>query len=874
MFKIKLKLFLFFLINAAFICSISIFSIVYVQKLGTSIENTSALGNAIDDIDTHHQDFSEIAHLYPTTNPDKYDSIKSEIDFLSSRLDQDIRVLNNDKNLSSYVLRIIDIKNKYIDLLQKISINAKAHYEQNTEYNTTLSDLEKIRGKTPENPKTLSDEIKLLLEQVGYKEKEFNFQFSDKKHSDEWIASIEKLSSVCEEKGQKELSGLIESYFETANKAIEQKNSLVNLELNYGFYLAKIDNLSIENRIQNTKAITYADAMISGIQRTNGSFKNSFIAFIIVTLILGSVVVYIYSKKITEPIIKLTDISKKIMDGDLAVRANIKTNDEIEYFATTFNKMLDNIGDKNKKLKEESVRLKILLSFINEGLILIDKNYNILLANAAASDIIKMRNRGIIGRNFKDVVEILHNMDIIIKEMWPSEIVFKTGKPITLKASEGYYFKTAEGRMFPVEMTIAPIKNGPENGIIIVFKDTTEMKLVEEEREFSRKNLESVLKSIYIERDNVQEEKNKLEALLNSMGDAVLAINETKTIIAFNPVAEKITGLKIGELDKEKFDDKIKFIEEETKKEKNDFVDNVLLKGEKIELNNLAILNQKGKMILVDINASPIRNYKDEIIGCIIIFKDVTFKREAERMRTDFISIVSHQLRTPLSAMKWFLEILLDGDVGTLKKEQLDVVNEIHESNKSMINFVNQMLNVSRIESRRLAINIEKVKICQTVDELLKEIKPFFVQKKQKLSYNCIADKKLEINTDKNLLRNVLSSVLLNASRYTPEKGSIELEVSRYNKDFVLFKVKDNGIGIPEDEKIKIFRKFARASNAIRYEANGTGLGLYIVKSIINMVCGKVWFESEENKGTTFYFTIPIENMVCEIDENDAKMLI
>lgn len=594
----------------------------------------------------------------------------------------------------------------------------------------------------------------------------------------------------------------------------------------------------------------------------------------ILTLLISIIFAVYFSHIILKPVNELKLMAKKVADGDLSRRVEIKSRDEIGYLATVFNKMLDTIDEKSRRLKNESAQIKILFSSISEGLILIDRNYNIILSNSAASSMLRTRIKNLKGNNLKDVAEILHNMDRIPFEKWPFEHVFNEKKPIILKPEEGYYIKTSEGRIFPVEMTISPIENDVSKGVIAVFKDVTELKLIEEEREFSRKNLESVLKSVYIERDNVQEEKNKLEALLNGMGDAVMAIDEEKKIIAFNPVAEKITGQVFDKIENKTFSEEIKFIEEETKKEKNGFIDAVLLKGEKVELNDLAIYNQKGKLVLVDINAAPIKNYKGKIIGCIIIFKDVTYKREAERMRTDFISIVSHQLRTPLSAMKWFLEILIDGDVGALKKEQKDVVNEIHESNKNMITFVNQMLNVSRIESHRLAINIEKIKLCQTIAELLKEIRPFFIEKKQKLSYNCIADKKIMINTDKNLLRNVLSSVLLNASRYTPEKGNIELELSLFDKDFVLFKVKDNGIGIPEDEQTKIFRKFARASNAIRYEANGTGLGLYIVKSLINMVCGKIWFESKENNGTTFYFTLPIENMACEIDENDAKMLI
>lgn len=873
MINIRTKLLIFFLVNAFFLCLIAALSLFYVEKISSSQEDTMSLKSAVDLLQSHSEDFLKISRLYSTADPDKFDAIKAEFDFSISKFDEATAILEKDMELRSYAPNIKIIRNKYADISEKIASNRKKFVNVNSEHAATIELLENLKQSFFNQ--SISEETKLLIAETTYNEKEFNFQYKDGERAQKWLVSIEKLKKSIEFKEERsDLLQIARLYEDTAQKCIYQTNVMIDLELNRGYYLAIIENVFMENKIQNSNIIERLNSKMQKTKEGNEIFKLALVTFILSMLAFASGFMILYSRKLTDSIENLISVSKKIMSGDLTVRSQIKTNDEMEYFSKTFNKMLDSISEKNGKLRNESAQLKILLSSISEGLLLIDGNYRIILANAAASGIFRMKNTNLKGMNLKDLLEILHDMDNIPFDKWPFEIVFRTQRPINLKLNENYYLKTREGRIFPIEMSIAPIEIGSAKGVIVVFKDTTEMKLIEEEREFSRKNLESVLKSIYVERDNVQEEKDKLEALLNSMGDAVLAVDEEKRIIAFNPVAEKITGLNKEKLEKGKFSDKIIFIEEESKKEKNDFIDSVLSGGEKVELNNLAIFDNKQKMVLVDINAAPIKNYKGKIIGCIIIFKDVTFKREAERMRTDFISIVSHQLRTPLSAMKWFLEILLDGDVGPLKKGQKEVVNEIQESNKSMINFVNQMLNVSRIESHHLAINAEEIKLCETIGELLKEIKPFFALKKQKLAYSCIANKNFIINTDRNLLRNVLSSVLLNASRYTPQKGKIELEVSIYNKDFVLFKVKDNGIGIPENEKAKIFRKFSRASNAIRYEANGTGLGLYIVKSIINMVCGKIWFESEESKGTTFYFTLPIKNMVCEIDEEDRKMLI
>lgn len=874
MVNIRTKLLLFFLINAFFLCISTGFAIIYTEKLSESTENTSNLKNALNDLTTHSEDFLKISNLYSAENSEKFDALESEFNFSISSFNRSLEILEKESSLNDNIKIIKNVGNQYTYLLNKISSDRKAYNQKNAEYAQTLASMKKIRYEIIDQLQNGHVETQLLVSRMGYYDKEFNFQYEDQIHANQWLSAIDKFKDYLKNSDEENLLEAVNSYAELAEIAIAEKNDLIDMNLNFGYYLEKLDNAFTENRIQNAKITQYIDAKLKNVQDNSRNFKVFSIAFIVFLLIFGSTFMAYYSRKLTNSIANLSDVSKKIMNGDLSVRTDIHSNDEIEYLSKTFNNMLDNISEKNDALKKESSQLKTLLSSISEGLLLVDKKYNIILANAAASKILRMKNIDLKGKNLKETIEMLHSMENVPVEKWPFEHVFRNSRSINLKLNDDYYIKTREGRIFPIEMAIGPIESEGTYGAVAVFRDTTEMKLIEEEREFSRKNLESVLKSIYIERDNVQEEKNKLEALLNSVGDAVLAIDEEKKIIVFNPIAEKITGLKMNDVEKEKFGNSIKFIEEESGKESSDFINKVLLNGEKIELNDLAIMNRKGKKVLIDINAAPIVNYKGKIMGCIIIFKDVTFKREAERMRTDFVSIVSHQLRTPLSAMKWFLEILLDGDVGRLKKEQREVVEEIHESNSSMINFVNQMLNVSRIESHHLAINIEKIKLCKTIGDLLKEVKPFFKEKKQKLSYSCLAEQDLEINTDRNLLRNVLSSVMLNASRYTPQKGNIELIVSRYDKDFVLFKVKDNGIGIPEEEKVKIFRKFSRASNAIRYEANGTGLGLYVVKSIINMVCGKIWFESEENKGTTFYFTLPIENMVCEIDDNDAKMLI
>ncbi len=876
--KLRNKFLLIFLTSAFFLLSSSIYIFYYIDKLNSTIIGPNNLKNAVDGILLHSNELNNIINRYSTSDIEKLEALRSEYAYSESYFQKTIELLNQKESFKSDASLIAKTQQQYKEIADKIIEIKNEQIEKERAFDATLSDLEEIRHKIINDSGDSANELRLEISNMDYFEKEFNFQYADKKHAEEWLSSINSAKNILMEiNGEKNkgLLSLVEKYRVLAEKDIAEKNYLIDLRLKSQYQIVKLDNVYMESKLINSKIIKEIDAELSNVLAENKINKEFLLGLMLFMFMLGITLLIKASGDVTKSIEKLEKVTRKILNGRLDERVDIKSNDEIGSLANVFNEMLNSINKNNEELREESAQMKALVSSMGEGLLVVDRKSNIIIANGKASNILRIPYKYLIGKDLRKIIKILINIEELPPGKWPVDEVVKSGAVFTIKPNDGYYLKTEAGRIIPVEMTIAPLSGKEINRIVILFKDITESKLIEEEREFSRQNLESVLKSIYIERDNVQEEKTKLEALLNSIGDAVLATDENKQVIAFNPIAQKITGSTFNELEGEYFDKHINFVDEETKKVKNDFIDKVLKNGVRLELNNLALINKKGHLILIDIDASPIKNSRGDIIGCIIVFKDVTEKREADRMRTDFISIVSHQLRTPLSAMKWFLEILMDGDVGTLKPKQKDIINDIHDSNKGMIEFVNQMLNVSRIESKRLAVNPEKLNLNKIAQELLKESSMFLEEKQQKLNYRYLAEEGLEINVDRSLLQNLLSGLVLNASRYTQRNGNVDVEITRCDKNYVLFKIKDDGIGIPESEHEKIFKKFSRASNAIRFEANGTGLGLYIVKSIVNMVCGKIWFESEENKGSTFYFTLPIENMVCEIEESrGTKSLI
>jgi len=272
-----------------------------------------------------------------------------------------------------------------------------------------------------------------------------------------------------------------------------------------------------------------------------------------------------------------------------------------------------------------------------------------------------------------------------------------------------------------------------------------------------------------------------------------------------------------------------------------------------------------GREYTAHASISPILNKKGEVIFFVGIERDITHEKEVDRMKTEFISLASHQLRTPLSAMKWFLEMLLDGDMGKLKTEQKEVVENIEKSNQRMIALVNGLLNISRIESGRIIVEPELTDLSELVNELLVELKQSAKEKQLKLTASL--DKKIgELSVDPNLVREVYKNLMTNAIKYSKDGGDIKINLSKIKKE-VIFEIKDSGMGIPKKEQSKIFEKFHRATNAQKTDVDGTGLGLYLAKAIAESSKGRLWFESEENKGTTFWFALPLKGMKAKKGE-------
>lgn len=392
-----------------------------------------------------------------------------------------------------------------------------------------------------------------------------------------------------------------------------------------------------------------------------------------------------------------------------------------------------------------------------------------------------------------------------------------------------------------------------------VKKQTNEIANKSKELEEQQVATLNILQDVEEEKVKVIQEKDKVDTILYGIADGVFVVDNDLKITKFNKAASEITGYFPSEALGKKYNEILKFKFDKTGKAGNDFIKRALLASVlKERTGHTTLISREGKEIPITESAAPLMTKKGETIGFVIAFRDVTKEREIDKAKTEFVSLASHQLRTPLSSINWYTEMLLAGDAGKLNEEQINFIEEIAYGNQRMVELVNSLLNVSRLELGTFMVEPEMLDLRKIADEAINELKGKILEKKLKFTkkYDDLQDMML----DKGLTHIIFQNYLSNAVKYTPDGGEIKLSILKNDKNIEI-SVKDSGMGITESQHDKIFSKLFRADNVKESDTEGTGLGLYMVKAIVEQVGGRVWFESKINKGSTFYATLPIDGM-------------
>ncbi len=370
--------------------------------------------------------------------------------------------------------------------------------------------------------------------------------------------------------------------------------------------------------------------------------------------------------------------------------------------------------------------------------------------------------------------------------------------------------------------------------------------------------LANTVQSLKNEQHVISTERNKLSVILSGITSAVVAVNMDRKIILFNKAAETLTGVttesvlgsSLGEVLRLFDGDRALSVEEICP------IQPEALEGSVFKANNLKMKDASGAEHFVNIISGRVREGESINLGCILTFQDITREFIMERTKREFVTIAAHQLRTPLTGMSWMVEMLLSETKGALNAAQKELVALGLGAVHRMVELVNDLLDVSRIEEGRFGIKLAR----QSLAPILSRATDIFKKAAQEKNIEFATDISPtlpEFEFDANKMEFVINNILDNAVNYTPAGGHITFRAAQKDNDIVI-SVKDTGIGITKTDAEYIFKKFFRSREAFSHFTDGSGLGLYVAKNIIDQHGGKIWFESDEGKGTTFYVSLPL----------------
>jgi PAS domain S-box-containing protein len=352
------------------------------------------------------------------------------------------------------------------------------------------------------------------------------------------------------------------------------------------------------------------------------------------------------------------------------------------------------------------------------------------------------------------------------------------------------------------------------------------------------------------------ERQVEADIMFASIGDGAIATDEFGRITRVNPVALELLGFTEEEMIGEWFPHTVVAVN--TDDSVVNLIDRPITKafltGRPVS-EKIYYRRKDGRRIPTATTISPIL-VKGQPIGAIEVFRDITMEEEIDRMKSEFISLASHQLRTPLSAIKTYSHMLVDGYMGPVSETQRKSLHTIIAAANRMNELISTLLNITRIESGTISVTVKQVKIDQLISEVIAEVSLLAADRSIAVSFAQKGSGKLLAKTDPLIFKEVLTNLVINAIKYTPEGGIVAITAHRRTKD-TLIRVRDNGWGIPKHVQSQVFSKFFRAQNIARRETTGTGLGLYLVKGLITALEGRIWFKSAEGEGTEFSFTVP-----------------
>ena len=373
--------------------------------------------------------------------------------------------------------------------------------------------------------------------------------------------------------------------------------------------------------------------------------------------------------------------------------------------------------------------------------------------------------------------------------------------------------------------------------------------------------------------NSLRDEKLKSDIILTSIDDGVVLVDDEQIIRLFNPGAATITGWSSDDAMNLSWESVFKMVDGKGKAidESADPIRKLFATRGTVRDNTCNMLTKSGKVIALSLTLSPIVDSQKEVTGAVAVFRDVSEERQEEQQRAEFISTASHEMRTPVAAIEGYLALALNDKVSTIDSRAHDYLEKAHASTQHLGKLFQDLLTSAKAEDGRLTSHPEVIEIGAFLEQLTGDLK--FAAEKKGLSveyifsnsktidasHNGLGDKVVKplyyVLADPDRMREVITNLFDNAVKYTDE-GKISIGLTG-NEQVVQLFVRDTGPGIPPEDIPHLFQKFYRVDSSITRAIGGTGLGLFICRKIVELYQGRIWVESELQKGSTFYISLP-----------------
>lgn len=374
------------------------------------------------------------------------------------------------------------------------------------------------------------------------------------------------------------------------------------------------------------------------------------------------------------------------------------------------------------------------------------------------------------------------------------------------------------------------------------------------------KRLKVLFDGLELSSRKILEAEEKYKAMFDGAADAILIADLEGNFLEVNNKSLALTGyrqeelLKMSHIQLYNREDLARCLEQFKS----------ILSSRGCFMENINITRKDKILVPVDVGISVFEYGNQQRLQFLL--RDISERvalekhhKEIDHLKSQFINVVSHQLRTPLNSIRWNMEVLLGGDLGKFKQDQEKILKTIYSSNKNIIDIISDLFLALEIEeSSTIVLEKEIIDFEVLINDIMEGFKNELAIKRMKFNFSIHKNKKpIIVEADRNKLRQVLTRLIDNAIKYSGEGSEININIEAVRNNAVI-KIIDQGIGIPKKEQAAIFSKFFRASNAATTQQNASGLGLFISKKIMEVHRGDIWFDSTEGKGTTFYVSLPM----------------